>query len=179
MFITGSSPMRDENNKLIKFVRNPFFNKLFTSYGDRLIYPVIYWYEGDYVIPYLEKIIEDKNVDMLIGYSAGGYPGYYLCNKYKLKGLHFNPAIAASSEAPRLQSLTDGCFESPVFGDQMMIIGERDRRNRGGVDAHLVLNFLDSVGFEDAGGEILIIPELEHRVPPSIFRMAFDYYMNR
>jgi hypothetical protein len=176
MFITGSCNMRDKYNNLIPFEKEPFFIKTFTAFGDELVYPEIYWYEGDYLFPYLEKIVEKEHIDMIIGYSAGGHLGFHLCNKYKIKGLHFNPAIASTSEAPTLQTLPEDYKDIPVFGDQMMIIGERDRKNIGGVDAHLVIDFLLKVGFEEAGGEIMIIPGLEHSVPGPLFKMAFDYF---
>jgi len=179
MFITGSCPMRDHNNNLMEFVKNPHLMRVFTSFGDNLTYPPVYWYEGDYIFPYLREIIEKKNIEMIIGYSAGGYPGFHLCNKYKLKGLHFNPAIASSSEAPTLQTLPDDYKNIPVFGEQTIIIGEKDRKWRGGVDAHLVINYLDEIGFEAAGGEILIIPDLVHEVPLDLFRMAFDYFKHK
>lgn len=173
MFITGSCPMRDKDNNLMPFVRSPYFEETFTMFGDELIYPSIYWYEGDYLFPLLESIVENKKPDMIIGYSAGGYLGFHLCNKYKLKGLHFNPAIASTSEAPTLQILPDEYKDIPIFNDQMMIIGEKDRKWRGGVDGHLVIKYLDSIGFS---GEINIIPDLEHGVPIQLFEMAFKYF---
>jgi hypothetical protein len=144
-------------------------------FGDQLIYPEIYWYEGNYLFPYLEKIVEKSHPDLIIGYSAGGHPGFHICNKYKIKGIHFNPAISSTSEAPTLQILPDDYKNIPFFPDQVIVIGEQDRKYKGGVDGHLVYKHLESIGF-DKTGEILIIPELEHDVPISLFKMLFEYY---
>jgi len=173
MFITGSCRMRDEQNNLMPFVRSQHFINVFTMFGDKLIYPEIYWYEGDVLFPHLEKIIEKEHPDMIIGYSAGGHLGFHLCNKYNLKGLHFNPAIASTSEAPTLQRLPQDYLDIQVNNDQMMIIGERDRKYNGGVDGHLVISYLESKKFN---GQILIIPGLEHDVPLQLFKMAFEYF---
>ena len=174
MYLTGSCWMRDEQNNLLPFIRNPHFVQTFTMFGDQLIYPALYWYEGNYMFPYLEKIVEREKIDLIVGYSAGGYPGFHLCNKYKIRGIHFNPAIASSSEAPTLQILPDDYKNVPVFTDQVIVLGEKDRRPEG-VDAHLVLKYLEDMNF-DSEGEILIVPELEHDVPMSIFKMVFEYY---
>lgn len=173
MFLTGSCWMRDKQGRLKPFIKDPGFVKTFTMFGDELIYPEIYWYEGDYLFPYLEEIVEKDRPDLIIGYSAGGYPGFHLCNKYKIKGIHFNPAFASTSEAPTLQTLPDDYKGLPFFADQVMVIGERDRRYLGGVDGHLVTRYLQKNNF---GGEIIIIPELEHGVPLSLFKMVFEYY---
>ncbi len=176
MFITGSCWMRDKQNNLLPFVKSQGFIDTFTMFGDQLVYPEIYWYEGDYLFPYLEKIVEKENIDLIIGYSAGGHPGFHLCNKYKIKGIHFNPAIASSSEAPTLQILPEDYKNLPIYGDQVMVIGSEDKKYKGGVDSHLVVRYLEQKGFEAAGGEILIIPGLEHAVSLQLFKMAFEYY---
>lgn len=176
MFLTGSCWMRDKEGNLLPFIKNPHFVNTFTAFGDQLIYPPLYWYEGNYMFPYLEKIVERDHPDLIIGYSAGGHVGYHLCNKYKIKGIHFNPAIASTSEAPTLQILPEDYKNLPPFPDQVMVIGEQDRKYKGGVDGHLVYKYLESKGFESLGGEILIIPELEHDVPINLFRILFDYY---
>jgi hypothetical protein len=167
--------MRDKQGNLLPFVKNPHFIKAFTSFGDQLVYPPLYWYEGNYMFPYLENIVEKERPDLIVGYSAGGHIGFHLCNKYKIKGIHFNPAIAHTSEAPTLQIATDEYKNLPVFNDQVMVMGENDRKDRGGVDAHHVLNFLEQKNFQ---GEILIIPEMDHDVPIQIFRILFEYYRN-
>lgn len=173
MFITGSSWMRDELNNLKPFIKDSGFINIFTMFRDELVYPEIYWYEGDYLFPYLEKIVETEKIDMIIGYSAGGYIGYHLCNKYKIKGLHFNPAMASSSEAPTLQLLPNDYKNIPAFNDQAIIIGENDRRYKGGVDGDLVLQYLEYIKF---GGHIHVIPNLEHDVPSEIFTLFFKKY---
>lgn len=174
MFLTGSCWMRDEHGELLPFIKDPHFIKTFTMFGDELIYPPLYWYEGNYIFPYLEKIIEKNKPDLIIGYSAGGHPGFHLCNKYKIRGIHFNPAIASTSEAPTLQILPDDYKNIPFFEEQVIVLGENDRRPEG-VDAHLVLKFLEEKGFDEKG-EILVIPELGHAVPIPVFRMLFEYY---
>ena len=173
MFITGSCWMRDKEGKLLPFVKSQGFIDLFTVFGDELIYPEIYWYEGNYLFPYLEKIVEKEKIDLIIGYSAGGHPGFHLCNKYKIKGIHFNPAIASTSEAPTLQILPEEYKNIPVFQDQIMVIGEKDRKYMGGVDGHLAIKYLKSRGFD---GEIHEIPNLVHDVPYQLFQMVFEYY---
>lgn len=157
------------------FEKSPYFEHVFTMFGDKLIYPPVYWYEGDYMFPYFEEIIEKEKIDLIIGYSAGGHCGFHLCNKYKIKGIHFNPAIARTSEAPTLQILPKSYKNFPVHYDQVIVIGEEDRKWKGGVDGQLVLQYLKSIQF-DKKGEIIIIPDLEHAVPIGIFKMVFEYY---
>jgi hypothetical protein len=175
MFISGSVWMRDKDNNLLPFIKSPHFTRVFTMFGDQLIYPEVYWYEGNYLFQYLEDIVEKEKPDLIIGYSAGGHLGFHLCNKYKIKGIHFNPAIAPTSEAPTLQILPEDYKDIPINYDQVMVLGENDRKWRGGVDTHLVLKYLETIGFDEKG-EIFLIPGLEHEVPLSIFKMVFELY---
>lgn len=178
MFITGSIWMRDDDNNLLPFIKSQNLVKIFTSYGDELVYPEIYWYEHEngYLFPYLEKIIEDEKIDLIIGYSAGGYPGFYLCNKYKINGIHFNPSMASTSEAPTLQTLPIEYKEMEIFNNQSIIIGEDDCLMNGGVDGHLVQEFLYENNFK---GDIIVIPNVEHIIPLELFKVAFDYYRSK
>lgn len=175
MYISGSCWMRDDEGNLKPFNRNSDLERLFTSFGDELIYPEIYWYEGDYLFPYLERIVEKEKVELIIGYSAGGYIGFHLCNKYKIKGIHFNPAIAPTSEAPTLQILPNDYKNIPIFSDQIIVIGEEDRLSIGGVDGHLVYEYLERRGFIEEG-EVIIIPKIKHAIPFNIFKMIFEYF---
>lgn len=175
LYIEGSCWMRDENYNLKPFIKNKYIEMIFNQFGDKLIYPEVYWYEGDYLFPYLEDIVEKNNIDLIIGYSAGGYTGFHLCNKYKINGIHFNPAIAPTSEAPTLQLLPDDYKKLPIYQKQVILIGDKDRKSLGGVDGHLVINYLKNKNF---GGEIMIVPGLEHEVFLNIFNMTFDHFRN-
>jgi hypothetical protein len=175
LFISGSVRTRDDFGRLIPFEKSPHFEHLFTMFGDELIYPPVYWYEGNYLFPFMEEIVEKEKPDVIIGYSAGGHLGFHLCNKYKIKGIHFNPAIARTSEAPTLQILPEDYKNIPINYDQVIVIGEEDRKFRGGVDGHLVHTYLQSIGF-DKKGEIILIPDLGHSVPLGIFKMVFEYF---
>lgn len=170
LFITGSVPPE------YGFSKSKGIVKILTQFDDDLVYPPLYWYNGDYIFPHVQKIIESQNIDAIVGYSAGGHISYHLSNKYQIPALSLNPAIARTSEAPTLQTVTDDISNSPICDKQLIVIGKNDRKYAGGVDGHLVEKELNMNGF---GGKIFVVPGVHHSISYRLFNKSFKYFYEK
>ena len=152
---------------------------ILSQFGDIVHYPLIHWRGGDMIFDEVEEIIEEKNIDVLVGYSAGGFISYYMSNKYKIPNLSINPAMAPTSEAPRLQTVPDEARKASICGKQLIVIGEEDSLANGGVDGDLVVKDLRNKGFEESGSEFLFLPGVRHRLDYDQFNDAFVYFYKK
>jgi hypothetical protein len=175
LYIGGTKKTIDENGNHLPFEKSLEKEFILQKFGDTVIYPEIFWDRGNYLASYLSHVIESQKINAVVGYSAGGYLGFYLCNKYKIPGLHFNPAIANNCLAPRLQPIDYKMKISPLFREQIMVLGEKDTKDSGGVDYPLVVEFLEDIKFREKGGEIFIEP-IEHRINDEILERYFTYF---
>jgi len=113
-----------------------------------------------------------------MGNSAGGYMAFYLSNYYKLPTLLLNPALALSSEAPNIQKMPKEFYDAPIYNKQMVLIGNRDLKMRGGVDFNLVLEFLQSKDFFKIGNKMYMEDGISHGVSSVIFEKYFEKFYN-
>jgi hypothetical protein len=176
LHIKGSVPETD------KFGKKIFFNKglkhdILKKYGDNIYTPEVLWYSDPNLFNTIIKTIENKKIDIIIGSSAGGYMSYYLSNYYKLPSLMFNPAVAETSEAPVIQPVPQYIKNSDPYNKQMVIVGNRDLKIRGGVDFNLVINFFKSNNFFNVKTNKMYIESgMSHGVPNNIFEKYFDKF---
>ena len=176
LYISGTNNTIDKYGRFLPYENSPAFQYVLSQYGDTTVEAEIYWDRGDYMAKYLSDIVENKNIKAIVGYSAGGYLGFYLCNKYKIPGFQINPAIASNSIAPTLQSLDEGMKIAKINYNQLILLGAKDKKSFGGVDFDKSLKFLKSVNFEENGGEIIIEPEMEHRIDYNGLQEYFTYF---
>lgn len=173
LYISGMARTIDSEGNKIPYEKDIEKEFIFQKYGDKLIYPEVFWDRGDYMAKYLEDLINKYDVGGLIGYSAGGYLSFYFSNKYKIPAMLINPAIAENCMAPKLQTIDDSFKNAPVNNDQIIIIGEKDTKAAGGVDYQLSLKFLDEVGFK---GEIFKEPDMRHSISYEMLENYFEYF---
>ena len=83
--------------------------KLFREYFKSINLPFIapsLSYAPELAISTLEELIDSYDEVSLIGSSLGGYYSIYLAEKYKLKAVLINPAVASSKTLKRAVDLT-------------------------------------------------------------------------
>lgn len=179
LYIHGSRGelSNDEFQKVNVSRRNQTMYNMFSQFGDNVYWPSLYYHGGDMIFDEMEEMIHEKNIDVLVGNSAGGYVSFYLSNKYNLPNLSVNPAMAESSEAPTLQYMKE-LFDE-INGNQIVVIGEEDSKVNGGVDGEEVIKLLKIIEFEQAGGEIITLPGVKHRLEPKIFNEVFRYFYKK
>ena len=146
------------------------------KYGDNVITPVVRWYSDPNLFKTINDVIEKNDIGAIVGNSAGGYLAFYLSNYYEIPSLMLNPAVAPTSEAPTIQKVPSDFIESPIFNKQMVIIGNRDLKKRGGVDFNLVVDFFQQKGFFKVGNKMFLEQGMSHWVPNDIFEKYFDKF---
>lgn len=175
--IQGSSREVDDQGNLISFQIGDKVD-IMKKYGDNVITPMTYWYSDFNLFKTVNEYVLKNKIDAIIGNSAGGYMAFYFSNFYKIPTLLLNPALASTSEAPTIQKLPDDFYKAPTFNKQMVLIGNRDLKIRGGVDFHLVLEFLQNKGFFKVGNKMYLEQGMSHRVSLEIFEKYFDKFYN-
>lgn len=152
--------------------------KIMEKYGDNVITPITYWYSDMNLFNTINQEFKINKIDAIIGNSAGGYMAFYLSNYYKIPALMLVPALASTSEAPKIQKLPEEFYKSATFNKQMVLIGNRDLKIRGGVDFHLSLEFLQSKNFFKVGNKMFVEDGMSHGVSKEIFEKYFDKFYN-
>lgn len=172
LYLSGTRETVKPNGEYLPFRYNGQKVKAMSKYGDNIIDAEIYWDRGDYLAEHLCNIVEKENIDVIVGYSAGGYLGFYLCNKYKLPGLHINPALGKNCEAPKKQTLTKELQEASVFNNQTILIGLKDTV----VNPDETNQKLKEVNF---GGNVIYMPDMEHRINFKDFKKSFKTFREK
>ena len=173
LYLIGSRSELTPEGRLNIPRRNQRTYNILSQFGDNVFYPSLYYRGGDMLFDEVQDIIDNDNIDILIGNSAGGLLSFYLSNKLKIPALSINPAICPTSEAPRLQTVPEEAKRATINGKQLVVIGEKDAKNVGGVDGHLTIDILKEMKFEEKGGEILILPDTFHRLNAEQFNDVF------
>lgn len=183
LYLGGSAPELNRKGKLIVRRGKQSLYSILSTFGDDVLAPKIYWHGGNYLFDEISDIIETENIKALVGNSAGGLLSFYLSNRYKIPAMSINPAIAPTSEAPTLQIIPDDVIMSKLNPNQLIVIGEEDRKSNwkkgGQVDTHLVLSMLKELKFEEKGGTIIIYPDTYHSISNWQFRESFKIFYEK
>ena len=180
LYLIGSGPELTSKGKLNIPRRNQRIYNVLSQFGDNVFYPSLYYRGGDILFYEVQEIIDNEDIDILIGNSAGGLLSFYLSNKLKIPALSINPAICSTSEAPRLQTIPEEAKNATINGKQLIVIGEKDAKSIGrGVDGHLTIDMLKEMRFEENGGEILILPDTFHRLSSEQFNEVFVHFYKK
>lgn len=125
-------------------------------------------YENDSSI--LKRLIDEfKEVDAVIGSSAGGLAGYYFAAKLHKPALLFNPALPYRhyiSDIPK--------FKRPLSFMQI-VLGAQDKD----VDAKQTFDFINETHLVDEPTEIHWINTLAHRFDIKIFSDELKYFLDK
>lgn len=179
LYLIGSRSELTSNGKLNIPKPNQSIYKILSQFGDKVEYPILYWRGGNMLFDEIDEIIKEKSINVLVGNSAGGFLSFYFSNKYKIPSLSINPAFAPNSEAPILQTLPSDIKDASLCGKQLVVIGDKDSKSIGGVDGQLVINHLNNIGFEEKGGEILILPNTKHHLTDQQFNSVFKHFYKK
>jgi len=179
LFINGSRDWLKGDLSLNVYRRNQDTSNILSQFGHHVIYGSVYWRAGEIIFEDMREIIENNNIKAIVGNSAGGYVAFYLSNKYRIPAMSINPAMCSTSEAPILQPLPDDMKNLPLFPKQLVIVGDKDSKASGGVDMNLVVDYLKEIGFEEKGGEMLILKDTRHRISKEQFNTAFEYFYKK
>lgn len=179
LYINGSRGWLKDDLSLNIYRKDQITSGILSQFGDHVIYGSVYWRAGEIIFEDMSEIIENNNIKAIIGNSAGGYASFYLSNKYKIPAMSINPAMADTSEAPTLQPVPEDIKRYPVYPKQLIVAGELDTKESGGVDMNLVLEYLDKIGFEQKGGEIITLPNTYHRISGEQFDSAFKHFYKK
>lgn len=111
---------------------------------------------------------KNKDIDVIIGSSMGGFSGYHLSRLLQVPALLFNPALAERSVlqyVPKTSS-TNGSNIQIVLGGKDDI-----------VDPKKTLSFLAGLMDQPQNYTISIRHDLEHRIPLSVFEVEIARFM--
>lgn len=175
LYIDRMRKTKGDNGELHPFIKDYDKEYILRKFGDKVFYPEIFWDRGDYLSGYLSHIVDNNNIQAVVGYSAGGYMAMNISNKYKIPSLMFNPAIAENCKAPELQPPDEKMKSSPRYKYQIIVLGEQDTKESGGVDYQLVVEYLNKIHFKETGGEIFVEP-MGHAPSIEVFEKYFDYF---
>ncbi|MDO5655790.1 MAG: YqiA/YcfP family alpha/beta fold hydrolase [Flavobacteriaceae bacterium] len=117
----------------------------------------------------LSQLLDEYDVDMVIGSSAGGLAGYYFSGLKKIPALLFNPALPFRHYIPHIPELP----QRNSF--LQIVIGARDLD----VSPEKTFEFLKNEFNEDVPLEIHWINNLAHRFNIQIFESELRYFLHQ
>ncbi len=176
LFINGFRHWMNGGN-LDMYGKDEKTSRVLSQFGHKVLYGSINWKSKDKEneIDEIRKLIENNNVKGIVGFSAGGYVSFNLSNEFKIPALSINPAMASNCSAPNLRPIT----ESDLFPYQMVVIGEEDSKDNGGVDGDLVMDELEDMGFEEKGGDILVLDNTFHLITEQQFNLVYKEFYKK
>ncbi|WP_243471563.1 YqiA/YcfP family alpha/beta fold hydrolase [Winogradskyella sp. MH6] len=139
------------------------------QYGN-IISPSIDYHNIPNAIKWLYDSYKNKNIDVIIGSSMGGFTGFHLCKLMQIPALLFNPALAARSVEQQIP-ITPSNNGNTIS----IVLGAKDTA----VDPKGTLNYIGNHLSTEQPIDIEISPALEHRIPLEVFKEAVDLFMKR
>ena len=137
------------------------------SYGE-LFAPILDYRNTPNLFENLIK--EYKNIDVIIGISAGGLIGYYLAQVLKKPCLLFNPALPFRDET-ELTSLLDKNYQSYM----QVVIGLQDDV----VPPEKTLSLLREDFSQKTNAEIHLINTMKHTLTIDILEPEWNYFLSK
>ncbi|MCM4151002.1 hypothetical protein DHD05_05300 [Arenibacter sp. N53] len=122
--------------------------------------PSINYELDDDSIENLRKQFQDKDVDVLIGSSIGGFVGFYLSIAIGRPALLFNPALASRSVNQNVPE-----YNNPHRSFKRLVLGAQDQV----VDPSGTLQFVSKTVKDNTDYHISLRQDLAHRIPLEIF----------
>lgn len=119
--------------------------------------------ENDIYLKY-EKLVKEKNINLIIGSSMGGALGFLLSSNFNLPALLFNPAL------PYYE--VDFNPKKQISAYQKCILGKLDSV----INPNNSLTYLNSLELPTM--KIEILPELKHQIPVSVFNAEIEIFIH-
>ena len=134
--------------------------KILLTYGN-VESPSIKYEFDDNSIENLRRHFLDKDVDVVIGSSMGGFVGYYLSISFQRLALLFNPALVSRSVFQKVP-----VYNNPNRSFKRLVLGAQDTV----VDPRGTLEFLAKRVKDNTDYHIALRQDLAHRIPLEIFK---------
>lgn len=137
------------------------------KYG-KVYAPLIEYRKDANRVAFLIDEFKDKEIDVVIGSSMGGFAGYYIADALQRPALLFNPALAYRSVLQEIPNSKDQVLNSKLQIPKSklihIVLGAKDEV----IDPKTTLEFLaNSIGVDNYN--IKIRQDLEHRIPEGVF----------
>jgi len=147
---------------------NPEKRQIVEKYG-KAYAPNIPYQTNTECISWLYHHYKNKNIDVVIGSSLGGFSGYYLSRLLQVPALLFNPALASRSVEQNIPEITNAHRE-PMH----IIIGAKDDV----VHPKSTLQFIAEHFPSTQNYQIQTLQELAHRIPLQTFKTTVDQFFS-
>lgn len=139
------------------------------EFGNSIV-PDMDYYSNPKMFNYLYETYCNTKIDCIIGSSMGGFMGYYLAMAFNCKALLFNPALTYRSvlqEIPeKLQPKNNTHYQFALGWEDTLVLATK------------TLEFLNTNASKDTAYTINLIPNLEHRIPISVFKKQVHAFFN-
>ncbi|SHI94643.1 Predicted esterase YcpF, UPF0227 family [Mesonia phycicola] len=145
---------------------NPEKRQIVEKYG-KAYAPSIPYQTNKECISWLYHNYKDKNIEVVIGSSLGGFSGYYLSRLLQVPALLFNPALANRSVTQNIPEITN-IHREPMH----IILGAKDDV----VNPKSTLQFIAEHFPSTQNYQIQTLPELAHRIPLQTFKTSVDQF---
>ncbi|MET6989140.1 YqiA/YcfP family alpha/beta fold hydrolase [Sediminicola arcticus] len=129
--------------------------------------PPIDYQENDYSIEHLNIEFKDKDINVVMGSSMGGFVGYYLSIAFQTPALLFNPALVYRSV---FQNVPDYKNRNRSF--KKIVLGAQDDI----VYPNNTLLFIAERIKNNTDYQISIRQDLAHRIPLDIFEEEVESF---
>lgn len=125
-----------------------------------VITPEIDYYTNAHAIESLIENLKEKEIQVIIGSSMGGFAGYYVSTALNKPALLFNPALQNRSVKQNIPPIhiSTFCFKQFVLGNLDEVV------NPG-----KILEFLSKAFNEFTDYQIHLRPGLKHNIPLDVF----------
>ena len=125
-------------------------------------------YENPLVQNELEYIMRRFNPDFIIGSSMGGYAADVLAEKYGKPAILFNPALHNRTFEPAIYPPFAG-EEAEIQEKKVVVLGKED---------DVIPPYITKIMLENNFNYKIVIEEMGHQVPLSIFIDTINKYKN-
>jgi len=148
---------------------NPYKIAILEEFGLEVIAPEIdYEKEQGKVYPRIKNLVQEEQVEVLIGSSMGGFMGYWLARDLNKPALLYNPALYFESMQPYIPKL-DTKFYPPLF----IVSGEKD----GTVFPDLLKEYLTHEHSDDENFRLISANWLAHQIDLQTFRGMTAWFL--
>ncbi len=136
-------------------------------YPFKIIAPSIDYENRPNLLP--ELIDEFKEIDAVIGSSAGGLAGYYFAHLKNIPALLFNPALPFRDKIKGLPpiSLQNNFLQ--------VVLGAQDKE----VNPTITLDIINKESNQNTPLEIHLIQNMGHPLPIEIFKQEVAFFWNK
>lgn len=143
--------------------------KALEKYG-KVFSPAIDYKTNYNSIELLINQYQNQKIDAVIGWSMGGFVGYYLSDAFQKPGLLFNPALASRPVSQRIPEI-----KTPYLNYKQIVLGSKDEV----IDPKETLYFLTKNLHEYTDYHIHIRQNMNHFVDEKVFNEETESFFKQ